>query len=52
MWPCTVELFQRLNRLNSKMNVHSTELSMIYRIASNYGLGVYFFPVIINQATK
>ena len=25
---------------------------MIYRIALNYGLGVYFFPAIINQATK
>ena len=23
-----------------------------YRIASNYGLGVYFFPLIFNQATK
>ena len=24
----------------------------IYHIASNYGLGVYFFPAIFNQATK
>ena len=24
----------------------------IYRIASNYGPGVYFFPAIFNQATK
>ena len=23
-----------------------------FRIASNYGLGVYFFPAIITQATK
>ena len=24
----------------------------MYRIASNYGPGVYFFPAIFNQATK
>ena len=27
-------------------------VDQIYRIASNYGPGVYFYPVIFNQATK
>ena len=25
---------------------------LIYHIASNYGQGIYFFPVIFNQPTK
>ena len=28
------------------------QCGLAYRIASNYGPGVYFFPAIFNQATK
>ena len=34
------------------MLVYMLNLVRIYRIASNYGPGVYFFPAIFNQATK
>ena len=33
------------------MNGHTSDVCM-YRIASNYGPGVYFFPAIFNLATK
>ena len=34
------------------MSQQYNTIEYIYCIASNYGLGVYFFPAIFNQATK
>ena len=48
-------LFQKQNSLTaakSQADIAGASCVLIYRIASNYGLGVYFFPGIFNQVTK